>query len=113
MEKIEVRNHEQRIADFLADAEKLGISEDFLFVSTLERYATLVKIAERMQQEISESALTATKSYSAGTSNLYASPLLGEYNRTCASADRACALLSKLIETARKHADALAEDEEL
>jgi len=69
--------------------------------------------SENMQREISESALTATKSYSAGTSNLYASPLLGEYNRTCASADRACALLSKLIETARKRADAFDEDDEL
>lgn len=113
MEKIEIRTHEQRIADFLADAEKLGISEDFLFVSTLERYGTLVQIAERLQKEISESALTATKSYAAGTSNLYASPLLGEFNRTCASADRACALLAKLIEAARKHADTYDEDDEL
>lgn len=98
-----VMDFRQRADDFAQDAERLGLKDDFLFGSTLERYVVQVEILHRLKKELEAAAPTVEKRYG-GADNLYANPLWGEFNKTASAANQTCGLLAKLIAAAEKRA---------
>lgn len=106
-----MRDHRQQLEIFKAEAERLGLMNNFLFASTLSRYATQVVILQRLQEEIVESTATVERSYVRGEKNTYSNPLFQEFNRTASAANQTCSLLAKLRAEAEKRADEFDDDE--
>ena len=76
-----------KAARILEEAKARGLQNDFFFSTTLDRYMTQLKILERLKKMISSQGLTVTKQYTKGSKNVYANPLIGEYNKTASAAN--------------------------
>ena len=71
----------------LAEAKGRGLQNDFFFSTTLDRYMAQLKILERLKAAINTKGLTVTKTYAKGAKNVYANPLISEYNKTASAAN--------------------------
>lgn len=84
MKETELKSKVDRI---LEEAKERGLQNDFFFSTTLDRYLTQLKILERLKAAIHQKGLTVTKQYTKGSKNVYANPLIGEYNKTASAAN--------------------------
>ena len=73
--------------EILAEAKERGLQNDFFFSTTLDRYMTQLRILERLKAAIHAKGLTVTKTYAKGAKNVYANPLINEYNKTASAAN--------------------------
>lgn len=76
-----------KAARILEEAKARGLQNDFFFSTTLDRYMEQLKILERLKKQIHAKGLTVTKQYAKGAKNVYANPLIGEYNKTASAAN--------------------------
>ena len=73
--------------EILAEAKERGLQNDFFFSTTLDRYMTQLKILERLKAQINRQGLTVSKQYTKSSKNVYANPLISEYNKTASAAN--------------------------
>lgn len=108
-EKAELTEYAEKI---LKDAERLGISDNYLFQTTFKRYQTQLRILDDLEKAIDEYGATVTKEYVKDRKNLTANPAITEYNRTSTAANGTVATLINIIKSAKSvdnKADSLAE----
>jgi len=108
-EKTELKNQAAKI---LKDAERLWISDNYLFQTTFKRYQTQLRILDDLEKAIDEHGMTVTKEYVRGSKNLMSNPAITEYNRTSTAANGTAATLINIIKSAKpaeEKADSLAE----
>jgi len=96
--KLELKD---RVPEILKDAERLGISDNFLFQTTFKRYQTQLKILDDLEKAIEEYGATVTKEYVKGRQNLTANPAITEYNKTSTAANGTVATLINIIKSAK------------
>lgn len=94
-----MRHSEKTVKQFIEKAKDIGIADDFLFLSTLERYETQVEILRRLQEIIDEGDAVVTKEYVRGRGNLYTNPAITEYNKTTDSANKTVQTLDNLMKS--------------
>ncbi len=92
--KLSRRQQANRI---LEQARERGVSSNFFFTTTFERYQVQLQILEDLQQAIDEFGATVTKEYVKGRQNLVANPAITEYNRTATAANGTVATLINII----------------
>ena len=113
MKKTKTKAELQSQADkILKDAERLGISDNFLFQTTFKRYQTQLRILDDLEQAIDEYGATVKKTYVKDRENLMANPAITEYNRTSTAANGTVATLINIIKSAKpteEKSDSLAE----
>ena len=103
---------QSQVEQILKDAERLGLSDNYLFQTTFKRYQTQLKILDDLEEAINEYGATVTKEYVKGRENLTANPAITEYNRTSTAANGTVATLIKIITSAKpteEKSDSLAE----
>lgn len=109
MAKLKKRHNSKTITEFIRKAEAIGLSDDYLFLSTIERYEMQVHILETLKKTIEEEDTLVTKEYVKGRENLYTHPAITEYNKTTDSANKTVQTLDNLMkskmEAIRKKAD--------
>lgn len=96
----------------LKDAERLGISDHYLFQTTFKRYQTQLRILDDLEKAIDEYGATVTKEYVKDRKNLMSNPAITEYNRTSTAANGTVATLINIIKSAKPtddKSDSLAE----
>ncbi len=81
------KNLKAKAERILEEAKARGLQNDFFFSTTLDRYMEQLKILERLKVAIHAKGLTVTKQYTKGSKNVYANPLIGEYNKTASAAN--------------------------
>ena len=82
--------------ELLKEAEKKGVSENYFFKTTFERYEMQLDIMTRLKAEIESSGLIVTKKY--GTKeNEYINPAITEYNKTASAANGTVTTLVKIL----------------
>lgn len=80
----------------LEEAEQKGVSENYFFKTTFERYEMQLEIMKRLKEEIENSELIVTKKY--GTKeNEYINPAITEYNKTASAANGTVTTLVKIL----------------
>ena len=79
-------------------AKEGGIEQSYFFTTTFERYKMQLAILNRLQNEIDESELTATKEYKNRTETVI-NPLITEYNKTSIAANQTESVLLRIIKT--------------
>ena len=98
MAKIDLSEQASRI---LEAAQKSGVEQNFLFVTTFKRYQVQLKMLSELEREIANSGTMITKEYVKGRQNVYSHPAITAYNRTADSANRTAATLMKVITSLR------------
>lgn len=96
------RQQERQILEM---AERHGLSSNYFFKTTFERYKVQLKILRDLKKSIKEHGATVTKEYVKGRENLVANPAITEYNKTATAANGTVSTLIKILES-------LSDDEE-
>ena len=94
-------NRKQQAKEVLKIAQEHGVEQNFFFITTFERYQVQLDILDNLQQKIEEDGALVTKEYVKGRENVYTHPAIGEYNKTCTSANQTVATLIKIIKSLR------------
>lgn len=82
--------------ELLKEAESKGVSENYFFKTTFDRYEMQLDIMKRLKKEIENSELIVTKKY--GTKeNEYINPAITEYNKTASAANGTVTTLVKIL----------------
>ena len=102
--KPKAKSLEQLRNELLKEAEQKGVSENYFFKTTFERYEMQLKIMTRLQKEIDTSELIVTKKY--GTKeNEYINPAISEYNKTASAANGTVTTLVKILSNSGTSSD--------
>lgn len=101
---------EEQAQIIIKQAEERGVENNFLFVTTFDRYITQIKILDELKKSINEDGMTVTKEYVKGRKNVYTNPAVSEYNKTTDSANRTVTALIKIINGFGNNQDKEAKD---
>lgn len=91
----------QQAQEILKIAEKHGVEQNFLFITTFKRYQVQIVILSELEKKIKDDGTLVTKEYVKGRGNVYTHPAIGEYNKTATSANQTVATLIKIIKSLR------------
>ena len=94
-------NIQEQANEILRIAQKFGVEQNFLFLTTFKRYQVQLSILNELEQKIKKDGSLVTKEYVKGRENVYTHPAIGEYNKTSTSANQTVATLIKIIKTLR------------
>ena len=101
---------QKQAEEILKIAEKFGVEQNFLFLTTFKRYQVQLNILSNLEKRIKEDGSLVTKEYVKGRENVYTHPAISEYNKTAQSANNTVATLIKILKDLRK--DGVKEDKE-
>jgi len=90
-------NLNEQANKILEAAQKSGLEQNFLFVTTFKRYQVQLKMLSDLEREMNESGILITKEYVKGRQNLYSHPAVNSYNKTADSANRTASTLMRII----------------
>lgn len=97
----------QQAKEILKQAEDRGVSSNFFFVTTFNRYQVQMGILEELEKSIKEYGATVTKEYVKGRENLVANPAITEYNKTATAANGTVSTLINIIKSLSNEPDAM------
>ena len=106
-------NLEKQAAEVLRSAQEHGVEQNFLFLTTFQRYQVQLTILNNLQKKIEEDGALVTKEYVKGRENVYTHPAIGEYNKTSTAANQTVATLIKIIKSLRNGDDENEGEDEL
>lgn len=89
--------YERQAEEFRKKAEMLGLSENFLFSTSFDRYLTQVKILKDLEKQIEASGTIIEKINVKGAVNLAENPAVNAYAKTSSSANGTAKLLQSII----------------
>ena len=92
----------QQAEEILKIAQKFGVEQNFLFLTTFKRYQVQLKILNELEQKIQEDGSLVTKEYLKVRENVYTHTAIGEYNKTSQSANNTVATLIKILKELRR-----------
>ena len=90
---------ERQAKAILKMAEETGLTNNYFFVTTFERYQTQMEILEQLKETIHSKDLVVSKEYIKGKENLYSNPAIVAYNRTTDSANKTVATLLRILKS--------------
>ena len=96
MAKLSLQEQADKI---LKKAEERGVSSNFFFVTTFNRYLVQMRILADLETSIKEHGATVTKEYVKGRQNLVANPAITEYNKTATAANGTVSTLINIIKS--------------
>ena len=106
-------NLEKQAAEVLRIAQEHGVEQNFLFLTTFQRYQVQLTILTNLQEKIEQDGALVTKEYVRGRENVYTHPAIGEYNKTSTAANQTVATLIKIIKSLRNGDDENEGEDEL
>ena len=112
MEKVNL-NIQEQANQILEIAQKYGVEQNFLFLTTFKRYQVQLSVLNDLEKIIKADGSLVTKEYVKGRGNVYTHPAIGEYNKTSTSANQTVATLIKIIKSLRSEEDEGESEDEL
>lgn len=94
----------------LKEAQKKGVKDNFLFITTFKRYQTQLDILFELEKVIKEESVLVEKEYVKNRKNLYSNPAIAEFNKTTDSANKTVNCLLGLINKEPKKGEEEKED---
>lgn len=96
------KNYYREQADkILKQAERDGVLDNFLFVTSFERYLDKTERLEQIKKELEASGYTTDKTYN-GSTNEVATASYRNYISICDSLDKTASLLEKITKSFKK-----------
>lgn len=87
----------QQAKKILAEAEKRGVSTNYFFATTFERYKEQLRFLKKLKKTIDENDVLVTKEYVKGRENIVVNPAITEYNKTATAANGTVTTLIGII----------------
>lgn len=81
----------------LEEAEKKGLTDNYNFMTTFDRYCKQVELITKLSKVIEEDGELVTKEYVKGRENVYIHPAIKELNNTSNSANNTVSTLLKIL----------------
>lgn len=81
----------------LEEAEKKGLTDNYNFMTTFDRYCKQVDLITKLSKVIEEDGELVTKEYVKGRENVYIHPAIKELNNTSNSANNTVSTLLKIL----------------
>ena len=102
---------EEQASRIMEQAEARGLTNNYFFVTTFQRYQMQIEILDKLEEAIREHGATVTKEYVKDRKNLVANPAIVEYNKTSTAANGTVSTLLNILKTqsADTGGDSLAE----
>lgn len=88
---------EEKAEEIIQLAEDAGVQENYFFLTTFKRYRVQLKILGQLEESMESEGMLVSKEYVKGRKNLYSSPALREWTRTCDSANKTVQTLMRII----------------
>ena len=101
MRKKTDKYYSEQAEKILKQAERDGVLDNFLFMTTFERYLDKVERLRDIEKELTDSGYTIEKTYN-GSTNEVASPAYRNYIAICDSLDRTVSTLLKVTREFKK-----------
>ena len=79
------------------EAEEKGLSENYFFRTTFERYKNQLQLLRDLKRTIDSAGTLVSKEYVKGKTNVYIHPAISEYNKTASAANGTVATLIKIL----------------
>ena len=95
--KVEKLSLEQKAAKSLEEAEQKGLSENYFFQTTFDRYQTQIKIMKELKDCIEIEGPLVEKTYVKDRPCLTVNPAISEYNKTASAANGTVTTLIKIL----------------
>lgn len=92
--KLTMQEQAERV---LEKAEEKGVSTNFFFKTTFERYLVQMKIMDDLKKNMAKDGTMVEKEYVKGRKNIYTNPAITEYNKTATAANNTVATLIKIV----------------
>ena len=89
---------QEQAEEILRRATEKGVSGNFFFVTTFNRYQVQMKILTELEKEIQKTGTTITKTYVKGRENICTNPAIAEYNKTSTAANSTVSTLIQIID---------------
>lgn len=83
----------------LKKAEERGVSQNYFFRTTFERYRVQLKILDSLEKAMAEHGTMVDKEYVKGRKNLTTNPAIADYNRTATAANSTVSTLIGIIKS--------------
>ena len=96
------RSLRQQAEEVLRRAEEKGVSTNFFFLTTFQRYQVQMSVMEDLEKAIKEHGPTVTKEYVKGRKNIVVNPAIIEYNKTATAANGTVTTVIKVVESFAK-----------
>ena len=96
---------QSKVNEILKEAERLGISDNYFFQTTFERYQRQMNILKDLGNEIDMHGATIIKTNVKGSENIAVNPALTEYNKTSSAANGTVATLLNIVKSAKPTED--------
>ena len=88
-----------RADEIISLATRMGVENNYFFVTTFERYQTQLLILDELKKAIEDEGMLVAKEYVKGRKNLYTNPAVSDYNRTTDSANKTVSTLMRIIKS--------------
>lgn len=95
-------NLNEQAKKILEIAEKHGVEQNFLFITTFKRYQVQLLMLTNLERTIASEPTLISKEYVKGRGNMYVHPAINEYNKTAHGANQTASTLIKIIKTLRE-----------
>ena len=95
--KVEKLTLEEKAAKILAEAEQKGLSENYFFQTTFDRYQMQLHIMDELKNSIDIEGPLVEKEYVKNRPSLTVNPAISEYNKTASAANGTVATLIKIL----------------
>ena len=106
-------NLNEQANKILDAAQRGGVEQNFLFVTTFKRYQVQLKLLGEIEKELADGGIIVTKEYVKGRTNVYSHPAVGAYSKMSDSANRTATTLMKIIISLKDTTMSPDEDDEL
>lgn len=97
---------EQQAKKILEQARERGLSSNFFFTTTFDRYRVQMDTLKKLEEAIKEHGPTVEKEYVKGRQNIVVNPAITEYNKTSTAANGTVSTLINIIKTLSDEPDA-------
>ena len=88
-----------RADEIISLSTRMGVENNYFFVTTFERYQTQLLILNELKKAIEDEGMLVAKEYVKGRKNLYTNPAVSDYNRTTDSANKTVSTLMRIIKS--------------
>ncbi len=91
--------------NLLEEAKKSGLTEDYNFMTTFDRYCHQVELISKLAAVIEKEGELVTKEYVKGRENVYVHPAIKELNNTSNAANNTVSTLLKILAAVKPKAE--------
>ena len=102
---------EKQAEDVIKVAEKYGVEQNYLFITTFQRYTFQYGMLTDLEEQIQRDGYTVKKQYVKGAKNVYANPAIDSYSKISNAANQTVNTLIKIVKSFANSTDDDAGDE--